>query len=220
MSTPGANITEIIQKGDKFIRDHLEKCFTKKKFMKSIAYPISIGVNEVCGNYNPLEGEETKTPNEYLVLSEGDLVKIDLGVQIEGLPALVSHTIVCSAKNDVVTGKKADIILAAYYAIQVALRMMHTNKTNNEITAMIQKVADSYKVNPLEGVLSHRMKRDIIDGPETIINKITFDQKVDTRNFVPGDIFGLDIMFSTGEGIPKEVNNFIFIIDFNEKYYL
>ena len=205
MCIPGGKITEIIQKGDKFIRDQLEKCFTKKKFMKSISYPISIAVNEVCGNFNPLEGEETKDLNEYLILSEGDLVKIDLGVQIEGLPALVSHTIICSAKNDVVTGRKADIILANYYAIQVALRMMHTNKTNNEITAMIQKVAEAYKVVPVEGVLSHRMKRDIIDGPETIINKITFDQKVETRNFIPGDIFGLDIMFSTGEGIPKEV---------------
>ena len=82
---------------------------------------------------------------------------------------------------------------------------MRKERTNNEITALIGKVASAYKVNQVEGVLSHRMKRDIIDGPETIINKATFDQKVDTRNFVPGDIFGLDVMFSTGEGIPKEV---------------
>jgi len=204
LCTPGTKIYEIIQKGDKFIREQLEKCFTKKKFMKSIAYPISIALNEVCGNYNPIEGEETKVPHEYLTLSEGDVVKIDLGVQIEGLPALVSHTLVCSSKNEPVTGKKADIILATYYAIQVALRMMNTNSSNNDITAMIAKVATSFKVNQVEGVLSHRMKRDIIDGPETIINKTTFDQKVDTRKFVPGDIFGLDVIFSTGEGIPKE----------------
>ena len=82
---------------------------------------------------------------------------------------------------------------------------MHKERSNNEITALIAKVASAYKVNQVEGVLSHRMKRDIIDGPETIINKSTFDQKVDNRNFVAGDIFGLDVIFSTGEGIPKEV---------------
>lgn len=174
--------------------------------MKSIAFPISLAVNEVCGNFNPLEGEETNVPHDYVVLSEGDLVKIDLGVQIEGLPSLVSHTIVVSAKNEPVKGRKADLVLATYYAIQGALRLMHKERSNNEITAFIAKVANAYKVNPVEGVLSHRMKRDIIDGPETIINKQTFDQKVDTRNFVPGDIFGLDVIFSTGEGIPKEVN--------------
>jgi len=82
--------------------------------------------------------------------------------------------------------------------------MLNTNKTNNDITAVIAKIAAAYKVNPLEGVLSHRMKRDIVDGPEVIINKTTFDQKVETRKFVPGDIFGLDIIMSTAEGIPKE----------------
>lgn len=206
LCTPGTKIYDIIQKGDKFLRDQLEKCFTKKKFMKSVAFPISIAVNEVCGNFNPIEGEETKYPHEYVVLSEGDVVKIDLGVQIQGLPAMVSHTLVCSSKDEQVKGRKADVVLATYYAIQAALRMMNTNKTNNEITAVIAKIAAAFKVNPVEGVLSHRMKRDIIDGPEVIINKTTFDQKVETRKFVAGDIFGLDVIMSTGEGIPKEVH--------------
>jgi methionine aminopeptidase len=73
------------------------------------------------------------------------------------------------------------------------------------VTQAIQKVCDSYKVSPVEGVLSHRIKRDILDGPEVIINKATYDQKVDSRNFVPGDIFSLDVIVSTGEGKPKEV---------------
>ena len=50
------------------------------------------------------------------------------------------------------------------------------------------------------------MKRDIIDGVETIINHATFDQKVDQRNFEHGDVFGLDVIVSTGEGKPKETN--------------
>lgn len=178
--------------------------------MKSIAYPISIAVNEVAGNFNPIEGEAANVPHEYIVLSEGDLVKIDLGVQIEGLPALVSHTHVVQTGNNKVKGRQADVILATYYAIQVALRLLKTDRTNNEITALIGKVAAAYKVNPVEGVLSHRMKRDIIDGPETIINKQTFDQKVESRKFLPGDIFGLDVIFSTGEGIPKEVSFIIY----------
>ena len=59
-------------------------------------------------------------------------------------------------------------------------------------------------MNPIEGVLSHRMKRDIIDGLETIINKKTIDQNVDERKFEHGDVFGLAVIVSTGEGKPKE----------------
>ena len=48
------------------------------------------------------------------------------------------------------------------------------------------------------------MKRDIIDGLETIINKSTVDQKVDERKFEHGDAFGFSVIISTGEGKPKE----------------
>ncbi len=48
------------------------------------------------------------------------------------------------------------------------------------------------------------MKRDIIDGMECIINKSTFEQKVDDRQFEHGDVFGMDVIVSTGEGKPKE----------------
>ena len=95
--------------------------------------------------------------------------------------------------------------LAAYNSLQAALRMMKVkSSTNNEVTKAIESICKDYGVNPIEGVLSHRMKRDIIDGMECIINKNTFEQKVDDRQFEHGDVFGLDIIVSTGEGKPKE----------------
>ena len=38
----------------------------------------------------------------------------------------------------------------------------------------------------------------------SIINKSTFEQKVDDRQFEHGDVFGMDVIVSTGEGKPKE----------------
>ena len=200
---PSANIYNICQQSDALIKDKLSKIYTKKKFIKGIAFPTSISVNEVCGNYAPL-GEESGDPHQYNVLSEGDVAKISLGVEINGFAALVGHTIVVSDKKEKVTGQKADVILAAYNSIQAALRLMTKENTNNKITETIANVCDAYKVNPIEGVLSHRMKRDIIDGLETIINKKTIDQNVDERKFEHGDVFGLSVIVSTGEGKPKE----------------
>ena len=117
---------------------------------------------------------------------------------------MVGHTIVVSDKKEKITGNKADVILAAYNSIQAALRLMTKENTNNKVTDTISQICTDYKVNPIEGVLSHRMKRDIIDGLETIINKSTLDQKVDERKFEHGDVFGLAVIVSTGEGKPKE----------------
>ena len=200
---PNANIYTICQSSDALIREKLSKIYTKKKFIKGIAFPTCISVNEVCGNYAPT-GEESGDEHQYNTLSEGDVAKVSLGVEINGFAALAGHTIVVSDKKEKITGQKADVILAAYKSIQTALRLTTKENTNNKITDTISKICQDYKVNPIEGVLSHRMKRDIIDGLETIINKSTIDQKVDERKFEHGDVFGLAVIVSTGEGKPKE----------------
>jgi len=53
-------------------------------------------------------------------------------------------------------------------------------------------------------VLSHKVKRHIIDGNDTIINRATPSQTVAEWQFAPGDVIGLDIYVTTGEGKPKE----------------
>ena len=201
---PGALIYDLCVRGDSHILSELTKVYTKKKFIKGIAFPTSISVNEVCGHFSAL-ADESGDAHEYKTLSEGDLVKVDLGVHINGFAAVVAHTVVVSDKQEPVTGRQADVVLAAYNAVQAAVRVMFPQKNNNyDVTNVVRQVCDSYKVTPVEGVLSHRMRRDIIDGVETIINNATFDQKVDQRNFEHGDVFGLDVLVSTSEGKPKE----------------
>jgi curved DNA binding protein len=103
-----------------------------------------------------------------------------------------------------VSGKKAEVILAAYNAMQAAVRTIKEAATNNSVTKVIQKVCDEFGVNPVEGVLSHKVKKHLIDGNDVIINKETSEQKVEEYEFVPGDVIGLDVYVSTGEGRPKE----------------
>ena len=200
----GANIYQLCVSGDNHIRSELNKVYNKKKYTKGIAFPTTISVNEVCGHFSPTaEDSEDKNSEISITLNKGDLVKIDLGVHIHGFAAVVAHTVVVGEEKT--TGKKADVVLAAYNALQAALRLFNVKKnTNDDVTNIIKSVTDSYKVAPLEGVLSHKMRRDIIDGFETIISKTANEHKVDIREFEHGDVFGLDVIVSSGEGKPKE----------------
>jgi len=72
------------------------------------------------------------------------------------------------------------------------------------VTEIISKICEEYGVNAIEGVLSHKVKKHLIDGNDVIINKETPEQKVEEYEFMPGDVFGLDIFVSSGEGKPKE----------------
>lgn len=56
----------------------------------------------------------------------------DLGAHVDGFVAVVAHTIVIgSSPTKKVTGKKANVILAAHYASEAALRLL---KAGNEVS--------------------------------------------------------------------------------------
>jgi curved DNA binding protein len=197
----GADIYTVCQEGDKFMEEELKKVFTNKKSKKlerGIAFPTCISVNHIFGHYSPMSDEST-------ALVEGDLAKIDLGCHLDGFVAQAAHTVIVSSDPaSKVSGKKAEVVLAAYNAMQAALRLIKEAGTNTSVTEAIAKVCEDFEVNPVEGVLSHKMKKHLIDGNDVIINKETPDQRVEDYEFMQGDVIGLDVFVSSGEGKPKE----------------
>ena len=102
----------------------------------------------------------------------------DLGCHVDGFIAVVAHTIVIGASKDKkATGRKADAVLAAYYAAEAALRYLKPGSNNYQVTETIDKIADSYKCKPVEGMLSYQLEKDIIDGTKRIIQNPTELQK-------------------------------------------
>jgi len=103
-----------------------------------------------------------------------------------------------------VVGKKAAAIVAAHSAFLAAQRIIREQATNSSVTEAIAKICEQFGVTPLEGVISHKVKKHLIDGNDVIINKETPEQRVEEFEFAPGDVIGLDVYVSTGEGKPKE----------------
>ncbi|KAJ1607762.1 proliferation-associated protein 2G4 metalloprotease, partial [Cryptosporidium canis] len=195
----GADISEICKKSDSLIEEKSGSVYNKKeggrKLEKGIAFPTCISVNEVCGNFSPL-------PTESIRLKYGDLVKIDLGAHIDGFISICSHSIVVGEER--ISGRKADVLRAASTAMDVALRAIRPGNTNSYVTSILNKTVKEFNCNMVQGVLSHQLKRHVIDGNRVIISKETLEEKVDEFTFEENEVYGLDILVSTGEGIPKE----------------
>eukprot|EP00965_Chrysotila_dentata_P227213 6195865-Pleurochrysis_carterae.AAC.1 len=69
---------------------------------------------------------------------QGDVVKVDLGVHVDGYIAVLAHSAVVGGA-EAVEGRKADVMMAAWTAAELAQRMFKEGATNAEITAMIAK---------------------------------------------------------------------------------
>ena len=130
-----------------------------------------------------------------------------MGCHIDGYIAQVAHTIVVGADAGAkkVKGKKANVVVAARKCLDAALHLVREDSLNTQVTKAIGQISDTYKTKPLEGVLSHRVKKMMIDGDDVIINKETPDQKVEEHKFEKHEVFVLDVIISTGEGKPKDV---------------
>eukprot|EP00916_Digyalum_oweni_P013187 GHVL01021669.1.p1 GENE.GHVL01021669.1~~GHVL01021669.1.p1 ORF type:complete len:377 (-),score=83.38 GHVL01021669.1:53-1183(-) len=194
----GADIMELCDIADKMINEKCQNIFNAKKsgkkVEKGVAFPTCISVNEICGHFCPVKKDESRQ------LIEGDLAKIDLGCHIDSFIAVGAHTVAVGS----VTGRKADVLKAAWTAAQAAFRSIQIGKTNTDVTKIIQQVAAEFEVTPVEGVLSHQLKQHVIDGNQVIIQKENPEYRVDEVTFKPFEAYALDIIFTTGEGKPKD----------------
>jgi len=196
---PGQRIVDICAHGDRLIENNIQNAAKKVKD-KGIAFPVCVSVNNTLGHYSPLPDDPV------VVLKEGDCVKIDFGVHIDGYITQAAHTTVIGQKTEQepLKGKLADCICATYFAAECAHRLVRPGRTNAEVTNAIRKVADIFHVNPVEGVLSHQVKQRIIDGNKVIINRTDVDQHVEEFQFEQNEVYVIDIVMSTGEGKAKE----------------
>lgn len=202
---PGALVNELCKFGDQVITQKCETIFRGKvkgkPIDKGVAFPTCVSVNECVCHNSPLESD-AQPP-----LAEGDVVKLDVGCYIDGYIANAAHTVVVGAQptpEAPMTGPQADCFMAAYLASEVAIKLMRPGNKNAQVTRAIAKVAEAFGCAPISGVLSHQMKRFVIDGNKVILLREDVDQKVDDQTFLVNEVYALDIAMSSGEGKPRE----------------
>lgn len=199
----GASIVNLCKFGDEVITRSVASIFRSKKVDKGVAFPTCISVNECVCHNSPIESEGDQHPP----LQEGDVVKIDLGVHVDGFIAVVGHTVtvgVAPSPEAPIGDELGNLMHAGHVCSEVATKLIRPGNTNQQVTQAWAKVADNFKVNLVQGTLSHQMKRYVIDGNKVIILKEELENKVDDFTFELNEVYAVDIAVSTGDGKPRE----------------
>lgn len=206
----GMPVIKLAALGDKVLTDGAAAVYNKArdaagaKLTKGIAFPTCISINHCAAHFCPIATDEFAG----VTLAAGDLVSIQLGAHIDGYVALAATCAAvrpaADAETPTVTGKAADALVAAQTAAEAALRVLRPGRTNADVTEVVKKAAAAYGCTPLEGVLSHQVTRNVLDGEKVILNKATIDHKVDLVTFEKNEVWVLDVAISTGEGKTRE----------------
>lgn len=162
-----------------------------------------------------------------MTIKAGEVVKIQLGAQIDGFGAIVGDTVVVPQENGQkaeITGREADLLLATHYANELLLRLMvppgllasgsedekkkaaaEKPPTQNKISSLVEKVAKAYDVNVVQHTTSWLFERNDIEGKKKIILAPADGTKGEGSADV-GEVWGVEVGLSLGSGKVKDLD--------------
>lgn len=196
----GVTALELCKIGDDMIVQETDKVYKKEKdLLKGIAFPTQANINNCICHYAPLASVQ----NDF-VLKDGDVIKLDLGVHVDGYIAVLAHTVVLG-KN---SGRAVDAMLAAHYCAEAALRLVKPGVENTTVTDCVSKISESFGCKAVEGMLSYQMEKDTIDGKKTIIQNPTDKQRQEHEKceFAVNEVYAIDMLISTGDGKSRDMD--------------
>ncbi|RKO89603.1 peptidase M24, structural domain-containing protein, partial [Blyttiomyces helicus] len=195
---PGARVVDVCKLGDDLIADLASRIFKKGNKERGIAFPTCLSVNNVIKNNSPLPEDSTH-------LSAGDLVKIDLGVHIDGYVATLAHTTLINVNGQQpMGGRTADVVCAAYYAAEIAARMIRVGTSSSDITKAIEQVAAAYGCTPVRGSGSPLLKRYISSSSQIIPSSSEDSEGAEPFTILESEVYAIDVLLSTGTGSPRQ----------------
>jgi len=171
----GINVYSLIEQAESKIGELGGKC----------AFPVNVSINNIAAHYtSPIK-------DDGLVINEGDLVKIDLGVHVDGYIVDTAFTVNLDAAKMMIKPK------------------IHTK----EIGKKIESIVRGFKYTPIKELGGHQIERWIVHGkkqlPELgtqggdIMNKhyktLPFAERWLGKEFRMGILFGLQELVQQGK---------------------
>ena len=123
------------------------------------AFPVNTSVNEVAAHY-------TAEPNDPKTVSDTDLVKIDLGAQINGYIADTAVTVNYDTQYD-------SLVQAAENALQSAMSMIKVGVKSKDVGRKIQNTIMDMGFKPIANLSGHSLDQYTIHAGKTVPNMWT-----------------------------------------------
>jgi len=120
------------------------------------AFPVNTSVNEVAAHY-------TAEPNDSKTVSDTDLVKIDLGAQINGYIADTAVTVNYDPQYD-------SLVQTAENALQSAMSMIKVGVKSKDVGRKIQNTIMDMGFKPIANLSGHSLDQYTIHAGKTVPN--------------------------------------------------
>jgi methionyl aminopeptidase len=175
MIEPGALLLDVAEKTENFIRQEGAQP----------SFPLNLSINNEAAHYTP-------TPMDKKKFKTGDLVKVDIGAQVDGFISDNAATIEVGGK-----GEYSTLIDSSREALEAALRVLRPNVPINRIGKAIGDRISAFGFKPVRNLGGHGINRFDLHSRIFIPN---YDDG-NGATITPGSLIAIEPFASTGIGM-------------------
>lgn len=171
---------------------------------QGIAFPVGVNINNVIAH-------DSKTTMIYdsRKFYKGDVVKVDIGVHVNGRIIDSAFTEIITDKGDTNTNIYDSVLEASRDSVFSAIKIAGPDQLLFEMSEFIAEIIGSYEVDlgdssleikPVKGIGGHNINQYAIHGGKLILSEPDHDVQGDSR-MLEDEIYAIETYASTGYGI-------------------
>ncbi len=172
---PGILILELTKKIESFIQDYPEV---------SLAFPVNIQLNN--------EVHYTALIEDKRMISKGDLVKVDIGIHIDGYIADGAFTISFNKDYD-------EMVAFTENALKEAINDLKPGMKISEIGFRLDELLKNSKYKLIKNLMGHQLDQWELHSKKSVIVHGNSSENI----FEPGEAYAVEIFVTDGLGMIK-----------------
>ncbi len=165
----------------------LEICESVEAQIRSMgaepAFPVNTSLNDIAAHY-------TAEPGDATIVKEGDVLKIDIGVHIDGYIADTAVTVCYDPKYEA-------LVRTAEAALGEAVRMARANTKAGDIGRTIESTITKMGFRPIQNLSGHSLQQYTIHAGKSIPNIWT---RGSSFALLPNEAYAIEPFVTTKDG--------------------
>lgn len=147
------------------------------------AFPVNVSLNEIAAHY-------TAEPNDSTTVKEGDVLKIDIGVHVDGYIADTAVTVCYDPKYE-------GLIRAAESALSEAVRISRANTKASDIGKVIESTITKFGFRPIQNLSGHSLQQYTVHAGKSIPNIWT---RGSSFSLIANEAYAIEPFVTTRDG--------------------
>jgi methionyl aminopeptidase len=153
------------------------------------AFPCNVSINEVAAHY-------TSPPNDELKIPGKAVVKVDIGVHVDGYVTDTACTVCFNPEH-------RSMQIAAEHALQAAIETTHADMATSKIGAIIEKNIKNRGFKPISNLTGHSVGRYLIHAGTSIPNVM----QISFGKVKAGSVYAIEPFVTLPEAVGRVENS-------------